>query len=142
VGKERSTVANALRLLRLPESVRTLVAQGRLSMGHARALLGLESAAAMERLARRTVAQDLSVRKVEDLVRRDRADAGGGSGAKPGTAAGRPSANARDLGMRLARALGTRVDVHETAPGRGHVAIHYHSLDQLDALIERIVLPR
>src|SRR5262249_58170268 len=63
VGKERSTVANSLRLLRLPEGVRGLVAEGRLSMGHARALLGLESAAAMERLARRTVAQDLSVRK-------------------------------------------------------------------------------
>src|SRR3954452_22361304 len=67
VGKERSTVANAIRLLRLPEGVRTLVAQGRLSMGHARALLGLESATAMEKLARRTVAQDLSVRKVEEL---------------------------------------------------------------------------
>jgi ParB family transcriptional regulator, chromosome partitioning protein len=141
VGKERSTVANALRLLRLPENVRALVAQGRLSMGHARALLGLESATAMERLARRTVAQDLSVRKVEELVRRDRTDAGSGA-AKPGSAKGRPSANARDLGMRLARALGTRVDVNETAPGRGHIAIHYHSLDQLDALLDRIVAPR
>jgi len=140
VGKERSTVANALRLLRLPDGVRTLVAQGRLSMGHARALLGLESPAAMERLARRTVAQDLSVRKVEEAVRRDRTGAGGGP--KPVTAVGRPSANARDLGMRLTRALGTRVEVNETAPGHGHVAIHYHSLDQLDALIERIVAPR
>ena len=56
VGKDRSTVANALRLLRLPEGVRGLVADGRLSMGHARALLGLEAAAAMERLARRVVA--------------------------------------------------------------------------------------
>jgi ParB family chromosome partitioning protein len=141
VGKERSTVANALRLLRLPESVRALVAQGRLSMGHARALLGLESAAAMERLARRTVAQDLSVRKVEDLVRRDRAPGGGGA-ATPGVSGARPSPNARDLGLRLSRALGTRVDVNETAPGRGQIAIHYHSLDQLDALLDRIVAPR
>ncbi|HMF44022.1 MAG TPA: ParB/RepB/Spo0J family partition protein [Polyangia bacterium] len=141
VGKERSTVANALRLLRLPDGVRALVADGRLSMGHARALLGLESPAAMEKLARRTVAQDLSVRKVEDLVRRDRPD-GGGAAARPGSAKMRPSPNARDLGMRLARALGTRVDVNEAGPGRGHVAIHYQSLDQLDALIERIVSPR
>jgi ParB family chromosome partitioning protein len=141
VGKERSTVANSLRLLRLPDSVRTLVAQGRLSMGHARALLGLESPAAMERLARRTVSQDLSVRKVEETVRRDRTDSAGGP--KPAaTAPGRPSANARDLGMRLTRALGTRVDVNEAAPGKGQVAIHYHSLDQLDALIERLVAPR
>jgi ParB family transcriptional regulator, chromosome partitioning protein len=141
VGKERSTVANSLRLLRLPDSVRGLVAQGRLSMGHARALLGLESPAAMERLARRTVAQDLSVRKVEETVRRDRTGAGGG-GTQAGAVAARPSPNARDLGMRLSRALGTRVDVTENAPGRGHLTIHYHSLDQLDALIERIVAPR
>ncbi|HEY7371919.1 MAG TPA: ParB/RepB/Spo0J family partition protein [Polyangia bacterium] len=141
VGKERSTVANALRLLRLPDNVRGLVAEGRLSMGHARALLGLESADAMERLARRTVSQDLSVRKVEELVRRDREDAGGGA-AKPAPAKGPPSANARDLGMRLSRALGTRVDVNEAGPGHGQLAIHYQSLDQLDALIERIVSPR
>ena len=140
VGKERSTVANSLRLLRLPESVRGLVAQARLSMGHARALLGLESTAAMEKLARRTIAQDLSVRKVEELVRRDRAPGDGAGAAKPGAAG--PTANARDLGMRLSRALGTRVDVNEAAPGRGHIAIHYHSLDQLDALLDRIVAPR
>ena len=53
-----------------------------------------------------------------------------------------PTANARDLGMRLSRALGTRVDVNEAAPGRGHIAIHYHSLDQLDALLDCIVAPR
>ncbi len=142
VGKERSTVANAIRLLRLPDSVRALVAQGRLSMGHARALLGLESVAAMERLARRTVSQDLSVRKVEEAVRRDRAGSAGG-GEKAGTAtAARPSPNARDLGLQLTRALGTRVDINEAAPGRGHIAIHYHSLDQLDALLERLVAPR
>jgi ParB family chromosome partitioning protein len=140
VGKERSTVANSLRLLRLPEGVRGLVAEGRLSMGHARALLGLESTASMERLARRTVAQDLSVRKVEELVRRDRTDDAGGA-PKPASPPS-PSANARDLAMRLSRALGTRVDINESGPGRGQLAIHYQSLDQLDALIERIVSPR
>jgi ParB family chromosome partitioning protein len=142
VGKERSTVANALRLLRLPDGVRALVAEGRLSMGHARALLGLESTAAMEKLARRTVTQDLSVRKVEELVRRDRDGEAAGAAGQPGAAKARPSPNARDLGMRLSRALGTRVDVNEAGPGRGHVAIHYQSLDQLDGLIERIVSPR
>jgi len=140
VGKERSTVANSLRLLRLPEAVRTLVAQGRLSMGHARALLGLDSTGAMEKLARRTVAQDLSVRKVEEAVRRDRSGSGGAANA--GATAARQSPNARDLGLQLTRALGTRVDINETAPGRGQIAIHYHSLDQLDALLERLVSPR
>jgi len=142
VGKERSTVANALRLLRLPDGVRALVAEGRLSMGHARALLGLESTGAMEKLARRTVTQDLSVRKVEELVRRDREGDAASAAGRPGAATARPSPNARDLGMRLSRALGTRVDVNEAGPGRGQVAIHYQSLDQLDALIERIVSPR
>jgi ParB family chromosome partitioning protein len=138
VGKDRSTVANALRLLRLPAAVRALLAEGRLSMGHARALLGLETPTAMERLARRSIAQDLSVRKVEAIVRRERegirADARQPTAARAGK-----SASARDLGLRLSRALGTRVEVVEAGPGRGEIAIHYHSLDQLDALLERLL---
>src|SRR4029078_8295209 len=90
VGKERSTVANSLRLLRLPDAVRGLVEQGRLSMGHAGALLGLETTDALERLARRTVSQDLSVRKVEEAVRRDREGAGGG-GARAAAEKNQPS---------------------------------------------------
>lgn len=139
VGKDRSTVANALRLLRLPENVRALLAAGRLSMGHARALLGAESSEVMERLARRTVAEDLSVRKVEALVRDGQAKNGaskGGAGASAGTAKG--SLSARDLALRLTRALGTRVEVVESGPGAGRLVVHYHSLDQLDALIARI----
>jgi ParB family chromosome partitioning protein len=136
VGKDRSTVANALRLLRLPDGVRTLLAEGRLSMGHARALLGLDSAEAMEKLGRRVVSQDLSVRKVEELVKRERA----GASAAPAPAAPKaPSANARDLGLRLSRALGTRVDVVESTPGKGEIAIHFHSLDQLDVLLARLL---
>jgi ParB family transcriptional regulator, chromosome partitioning protein len=140
VGKDRSTVANSLRLLRLPEPVRALIAEGRLSMGHARALLGLDSAFAMERLARRIVSTELSVRRVEELVRKARAEASGeGAAARAATAPARPSTSARDLAMRLTRALGTRVDVVEAGPDRGQLAIHYHSLDQLDALLERLL---
>jgi len=138
VGKDRSTVANALRLLRLPESVRELVAGGRLSMGHARALLGLHSAASMEKLARRIVSQDLSVRRVEELVRSER---DGHAKIVPAVAARRrtgPSVNARDLALRLSRTLGTRVEIVEAGVGRGQVTISYHSLDQLDALIARL----
>jgi ParB family chromosome partitioning protein len=135
VGKDRSTVANALRLLRLPASVRGLVTDGRLSMGHARALLGLEEAGAIERLARRVVARELSVRQVEALVKRERA---GDAGKAPAPAAG-PSASARDLGERLSRALGTRVRVVEEGPGKGRLEVAYHSLDQLDAVLARIL---
>jgi ParB family chromosome partitioning protein len=137
VGKDRSTVANALRLLRLPEPVRALLAEGRLSMGHARALLGLESASEMEKLARRIAATELSVRKVEELVRRARAERE--APPPPPAAPLRPSTSARDLGLRLTRALGTRVEVVEAGPERGQIAVHYHSLDQLDALLARLL---
>jgi ParB family transcriptional regulator, chromosome partitioning protein len=137
VGKDRSTVANSLRLLRLPDSVRGLLAEGRLSMGHARALLGLEVAAAMEKMARKIVAGELSVRRVEELVRRSRDDSKAPEPAASGPRT--PSASARDLAMRLTRTLGTRVEVLEVGKERGQIAIHYHSLDQLDALLERLM---
>jgi ParB family chromosome partitioning protein len=138
VGKDRSTVANALRLLRLPPGVRELVVGGRLAMGHARALLGLDSDAAIDRLARQTVARDLSVRQVEALVRRERQDA---AEAKPAPEPAPVSAVARDLAQRLERTLGTRVKVVQSDPTRGHLEIQYHSLDQLDGILDKILGP-
>jgi ParB family chromosome partitioning protein len=137
VGKDRSTVANSLRLLRLPNAVRDLVTEGRLSMGHARALLGIEETDALERLARRVVARELSVRQVEALVRRER------DGAAPAsaTAPPRPNVNARDLADRLTRALGTRVRVVDEGEGKGRLEISYHSLDQLDVVLAKILRP-
>jgi ParB family chromosome partitioning protein len=135
VGKDRSTVANALRLLRLPEGVRGMVTEGRLSMGHARALLGLEAVDAIERLARRVVARELSVRQVEQLVKRER----DGVSDRPAPEPERVSASARDLGERLTRALGTRVKVVEEGPGKGRLEISYHTLDQLDVVLSRIL---
>ncbi len=136
VGKDRTTITNALRLLRLPEEVRSLVVDGRVSMGHARALLGLESTDAMVRLARRVAAREMSVRQVEGLVRREREDHGNGAGSTPPA---RPSASARDLGERLSRGIGVQVKVVEAGPGRGHLELHYHSLDELDTLIGRLL---
>jgi ParB family chromosome partitioning protein len=136
VGKDRTTITNALRLLRLPEEVRDLVVAGRVSMGHARALLGLDSNDTMVRLARRVAAREMSVRQVEGLVRRERADNGnGGAPARPA----RPSASARDLAERLSRGLGARVKVVEAGADRGYLEIHFHSLDELDALIGRLL---
>ena len=138
VGKDRSTVANALRLLRLPESVRGLLAEGRLSMGHARALLGLEVAAAMEKMARRMVvaascrsgrsrswfgARATTARRQEPAAARPAHPLG--QRARPGDA---PHPDARHAG----RGPGGRKE-------RGQIAIHYHSLDQLDALLERLM---
>lgn len=135
VGKDRSTVANALRLLRLPDSVREMVTEGRLAMGHARALLGLEETDAIERLARRVLARELSVRQVEALVKRER----DGGGNEPAPSPTPVSASARDLGERLTRSLGTRVKVIEEGPGKGRLEISYHSLDQLDVVLSRIL---
>jgi ParB family chromosome partitioning protein len=156
IGKDRSSVANALRLLRLPVGVRSLVIEGRLSMGHARAILGLEAtgdspvAASenMERMGRRVVSRELSVRQVEELVRKEREQAREGVPGKSGTEpargavpAGAPSASARDLATRLSRTFATRVRVVESGEGRGHIEIHYGSLDELDGLLAKLMGP-
>ncbi len=133
VGKERATVANSLRLLKLPTSVRARVATGELSMGHARALLGLEAQPAIERAAARVVQKQLSVRQAEELVRRERA----GAPAKKVSAPA--SASVRDLEMRLERALGTKVRLAQKSNSAGKIEIDYHSLDQLDGILEKLL---
>jgi ParB family chromosome partitioning protein len=136
VGKERSSVTNSLRLLRLPEAVRGMCASGQLSMGHARALLGCDSEAAILRLARAVAARGLSVRQTEEAVRRLRA--GGKRGAKSGKGP-EPSASVRDLESRLRRARGARVKVVQRSAQAGHLQIDYASLDELDRLLERLL---
>jgi ParB family transcriptional regulator, chromosome partitioning protein len=134
VGKERSTVANALRLLKLPPIVRGMVIDGRLSMGHARALLGLEEDAVIERLARQTASRSLSVRQVEAMVRREREGS-----PPPAPPSPTESPAARDLTQRLQRALSAKVKLVESGPGQGHIQIHYHSLDELDGILAKIL---
>jgi ParB family chromosome partitioning protein len=136
MGKDRSTLANSLRLLRLPPTVREMVIAGRLSMGRARALLGLDTPAQIERFARLTIARELSVRQVEELVRRSR-EPNGHASAK--AKENQPSPAARDLAVRLQRTLQTRVKVVEAGPGRGHLEIHYQSLDELDSVLAKIL---
>ncbi len=134
VGKDRSTVANALRLLKLPPPVRAMVIEGRLNMGHARALLGLESDPAIERLAHQAVSRGLSVRQVESLVKREREDQ-----PRPTTQAPETSPVVRDLVHRLEQALATKVKLVQASPKSGHLEIHYASLDQLDGVLARIL---
>jgi ParB family chromosome partitioning protein len=134
VGKDRTTVTNALRLLKLPPKVRGQVASGELSMGHARALLGIgDDAAAIERAAVRVVGKGLSVRQTEELVRRER----NGTRARPTAAT--PSASVRDLQLRLERALGTRVRLSQKSAQAGTIEIDYATLDQLDGLLEKLL---
>jgi ParB family transcriptional regulator, chromosome partitioning protein len=140
VGKDRTTIVNALRLLKLPQRIRSLVISRELSEGHGRALLGAPSEKAMTEIADKTVRGKLPVRKVEQLVRAAK-DKSGGSGEGKGEkreAAGKPSAAIRDLEARLMRRLGTRVEVRDQGGGRGELAVAYGSLDELDRVLALI----
>ncbi len=133
VGKDRSTLANALRLLKLPERVQQLTARGALSEGHARALLAVDEASRLIELAERIVREGLSVRQAEVLAKRAK-----GAGGKPAKAKPRESPAVRDLLERLQRALGTRVRLQHRA-GRGKLEVFFSSLDELDAILKKIL---
>jgi ParB family chromosome partitioning protein len=135
IGKDRSTIANSLRLLKLPPPVRQLVEDERLTMGHARALLGLEEAAEIERAARQVVDRQLSVRATEALVKKAHEPEDRKPPARP-----QKSASVRDLEERLTRALGGPVAITEDEPGKaGRIEIRYLNLDHLERLLDRLL---
>jgi ParB family chromosome partitioning protein len=137
VGKDRSTIANAIRLLKLPTPVRQMVEDEKLSMGHARALLGLEESSAIERAARQVVDKQMSVRATEALVKKARSPKE--DDRRPPS---RPqkSASVRDLEERLTRSLGGPVTITEDEPGKaGHLEIRYMDLDHLERLLDRLL---
>jgi ParB family chromosome partitioning protein len=131
VGKSRSHVANTLRLLKLPEAVKAYIAAGKLSAGHARALIGL---ADPESVAREIVERDLNVRDVESLAKQ-RASAAG----KPKKARARRAkdVDTAALEKRLTDALGLAVTINQRGEG-GVMQIKYRNLDQLDDVIRRL----
>ncbi len=133
VGKERSTVANALRLLRLPGDVRDAVRTGQLEMGHARALLGLTQVDAIRRATQRVLKESLSVRATEALVRELL-----GQGQPRKAAAPAETPGTRDLAARLSRRLGCRCRVLPRTKVAGRLEIEYTSLEELDGILERI----
>jgi ParB family chromosome partitioning protein len=132
VGKERSTVANALRLLRLPSEVRDQVKDGQLDMGHARALLGIDEADAIRRAAQRVIRERLSVRATESLVRQLT------SKGKKHAPAVAQAPGVRDLCQRLQRRLGARCRVVPKSAVAGRLEVEYTSLDELDGILAKI----
>jgi len=132
VGKERSSIANSLRLLKLPEEVKERLIDGSLNMGHARALLGLGDEEAIKRAATEVIARRLSVRQTESLVRRLKV--GEAPPAPKEESSGR--AEVRAIEERLQRALGTRVRLVDRGKGRGKIEIEYFSYEELDRLLE------
>jgi ParB family chromosome partitioning protein len=133
VGKDRSTVANALRLLRLPDAIKQAIVAGQLSMGHARALLAIADEGDLRKAAARVMAENLSVRAAEALVQRlkskrlpreNREGAGG--------------TQVRHLVEKLQRKLGARVELKDKG-GSGTLEIRYGSLQELDRVLAAIL---
>ncbi len=131
IGKDRTTVTNALRLLKLPPAVRARVTTGDLSEGHARAILQAGSPEAMEKLAAIVVARGLSVRQTEALARAT-------SAVKKGGKAAEISTSLRDLIRRLERTIGARIRIVDRR-GKGHIEIAFASEDERERLIERLL---
>ena len=124
VGKERSTVANTLRLLQLPDAVKAQIEQGLLSAGHARALAAADSDAAKIQLAQEVIGRKLTVRQAEHLAKQRRAQ---------------PAADDLHVAeQRLTEALGTRVRLVHGRNASGRIEIQYYSLDELNGLIDRM----
>jgi len=134
-GKDRATVTNTLRLLRLPQSVQQLLSERRLSMGHARAIAGLSTPELQQDVAAKTISQALSVRQVERMIARMAASPTPSSTDKqPPTV----DPNVRAAIDRLESALGTRVRLVEKSAERGRFEIEYYSADERDRIFSLI----
>jgi len=132
VGKSRSHVANLLRLLSLPLTVQKLVDEGRLTMGHARALINAEDP---ERLAKQVIEQELSVRQAETLAQQKRAQNARAGGRKPSSV---KDADTRALEADIAAALGLKVDIQYKGKTGGSIRVFYQSLEQLDDVCQKL----
>ena len=142
VGKDRSTVSNTLRLLRLPAEVQDLVAKRRLSEGHARALLGLADPQEIIRLAGECVAAEWSVRDLEARVRGEQVQGAAPARTRirrPRPEVRNPSADIRRVEDTLRKRLQTDVRITARRRGRGAVTIHYYSNDDLARILELIL---
>jgi ParB family chromosome partitioning protein len=135
VGKSRSHVANTLRLLKLPETIKSYIHAGKLSAGHARMLIGQPNA---ERLAEEVVARGLNVRQVESIAREAAEKGGKARGANRALHRGAgKNANLIALEKRISDALGLAVSIDERKRG-GALTIRYRSLEQLDEVLRRL----
>ncbi len=132
VGRSRSAVTNLLRLLNLSKAVQELLMQGKIEMGHARALLGVSGARQAE-LAHQIISRGLSVRETEQLVGQAEV-----AGRKSPRKQGRKDRDVQALEEELSELLGTTVTVKSSRGGRGTLSIAYGTLDQLDGVLKKL----
>jgi ParB family chromosome partitioning protein len=137
VGKDRSSIANYMRLLKLPAEVRENVASGALSMGHARAIVALGSDRDQLRVARDVIARHLSVRETESLVKKQETPAA----SQPDAAPPKKDVHTRAAEQQLHLALGTRVEIRRRRKG-GEVAIAFATEDELQRIYEYLTETR
>jgi len=135
IGKSRSHIANMLRLRNLPDTVQSMLRDGRLTMGHGRALLASETP---EDHARKVLARGLSVRATEALTAKPAGGAGDGAPPRRHKPARSKDSDTRALERDLSDAIGFEVEIsHDSATG-GTVSVHYKSLEQLDDICQRL----
>jgi ParB family chromosome partitioning protein len=127
VGKERATVANYLRLLKLPDEIKALLYEGSLSMGHARALLAIEGRAAQVEAAKKILKSGLSVREAESMAKK---------AAAPSRIKQVKDAQIASLEEKLIKHLGTKARLVHKGKKGGRIEIEYYSLDELDRILE------
>lgn len=133
VGKDRTTVTNFIRLLKLPVEIQVGLRKNLISMGHARALINVPTESMQLRLYQKIVDSGISVRKIEQLAKAT-GKSTNGTGRK--TAAREASASVQSLEEKLRQTLGTKVNVREREGGKGEIVIEYYSLDDLDRLLD------
>jgi len=132
LGRDRSSITNFLRLLKLPKDIREDVIAERLSMGHARLLAGIKSPGDQRRVRDAVIKKGLSVRQAEALVRKTKT-AGASSGRRPASR----DAYMESLSDDLKRSLGTKVEINRRGR-RGRIIIHFYSDEELERLLDRL----
>lgn len=136
VSKSRSAVTNSLRILKAGDRIVKLLAEGKLTAGHVRALLSFEEQEERERIADRIIAEDLNVREVEKIASRESAKRSKEESARSDEDAERLYFDA--CADKLAKNLGTRVNIKNGKNGKGKIIIEYYSLDELNTLLEKL----
>jgi ParB family transcriptional regulator, chromosome partitioning protein len=140
VGKDRSTVTNALRLLKLPEIIRRDISAGLLSSGHARQLLALDNESDQIEMARLVIKEEIPVRKLEKMVR-DWKSRTAGKKQNLRKLNDEELTAIRDLEDRLRRALSTKVRINSKGEGKGRIEIEYYSFEEFERLLELFDVP-